>query len=120
LTERAAWDPLKAWGFFGTVQALSAIVVYILVSAACIRFFWTRHRAEFSLLSHLLVPIVAIAILLLPMVLKGGLIWPAPAYPFNLPPYITLIWLVLAVLIMGYLIKRRPEALERAGRVFTD
>jgi amino acid transporter len=116
----AAWDPLKAWGFFGTVQALSAIAVYMFVSVACIRFFWTRHRDEFSFLSHLLVPVVAIGVLLLPLVLKGGLIWPAPSYPFNLPPYITLIWLVVAVAIMAFLIKRRPEALERAGRAFTD
>jgi amino acid transporter len=116
----AAWDPLKTWGFFGTVQALSAIIVYILVCVACMRFFWTRHRAEFNVLSHLVVPVLAIGVLLLPLVLRGGLLWPAPKYPFNLPPYVALVWLAAAVGIATYLVKRRPDALQRAGQVFTD
>jgi amino acid transporter len=116
----AAWDPLKAWGFFGTVQALCAIVVYILVSVAVVRFFRTQHRDEFSVISHLAVPVLAVATLLLPLVLKGGLIWPAPDYPFNLPPYVALAWLAAAGGIVTYLIKRRPEALDRAGRVFSE
>jgi amino acid transporter len=116
----AAWDPLKAWGFFGTVQALSAIVVYILVSIACMRYFRSRHPDEFSVLGHVVVPLVAIGVLLLPVVLKGGLLWPAPAYPFNLPPYVALAWLAIAVAIVTYLRTRRPDALERAGRAFSD
>jgi amino acid transporter len=116
----AAWDPTSVWGFLGTVIALSAIVVYILVSVAVGFFYHREHRGEFRVLSHVVVPLAAVAIMVLPMAVRGGLIWPAPAYPFNLPPYIALAWLVLGIAALIYLDRRRPELLARAGTAFSE
>lgn len=115
-----AWDPYQVWGFLGTVLALSAIFVYILVSIAVGPYYRREHPDEFSPISHVLVPIVAIVIMLLPLVINGGLLYPVPAYPFNLPPYIALAWLIIGGGIVVYLRRYRPETLERAGRLMAE
>lgn len=116
----AAWDPIQVWGFLGTVIALSAIVVYMLVSIAVFAYYRRAHPDEFGVIRHAVIPLVAVAIMVLPLAIRGGLLWPLPAYPFNLPPYIALAWLVLGVAALVFLIRRRPELLARAGAIFSE
>lgn len=66
-----------------------------------------------------MIPLLAIGVLCLPLVLKGGLIWPAPAWPFNLTPYIVLAWLLIGVGIVAYFKGRQPEILTRAAEALT-
>jgi hypothetical protein len=56
-------------------------------------------------LRHVVVPALAILILLPPLLIKDGLLWPIPPYPFNL---------------VLYLQAKRPEDLSRAGRIVVD
>jgi amino acid transporter len=114
------WSPLQVWGFFGSIIGLGAVFVYIMVSLGVIPFFRREHPQEFSVLKHAVVPIVAIAILLIPLLIKNGLIWPLPAWPYNLVPYLALAWLVVGGAIVAYLQAKRPELLERAGRIVVD
>jgi amino acid transporter len=115
-----AWDPLQVWGFIGSVIALSAILVYILVCVSLIPFIRREHPAEFSWAQHLALPLVATGLLLIPLLIKHGLLWPPPAYPFNLPPYITLGWVVIGAAMVAYLGRTRPRALEQAGKLITE
>jgi amino acid transporter len=114
------WTPSNVWGFFGSIIALAAVFVYIMVSVGVSRFFKREYPAEFSPAKHVVVPVVATLILLMPLLLKGGLLWPLPAWPYNLVPYLTLAWLVIGGLIVAYLQAKRPERLERAGRIVVD
>ncbi len=114
------WSPMDVWGFYGSIIALAAIVVYIMVSIGVIPFFRREHPSEFSVLKHVAVPVIAVAILLVPLLIKNGLIWPLPAWPYNLIPYLTLGWLVVGIAIVGYLQAKHPERLERAGRIVVD
>jgi amino acid transporter len=116
----AAWDPTMVWGFLGTVIALSAIIVYMLVSVAVFAYYRREHRSEFHVISHAVVPLIAVAVMIVPLAIKGGLLWPAPEYPFNLPPYLALAWLVLGIAALVYLTRRRPELLARARAVFSE
>jgi amino acid transporter len=113
------WDPLTVWGFIGSIIALSAIIVYILISIALIRFFRVEHPTEFSPFTHGFVPIAATLLMLVPLVVKNGLLWPPPDYPFNLPPYITLAWILVGVGMIIYLSRTRPQAMEQAGKLIT-
>jgi amino acid transporter len=113
------WTPQNVWNFTGTIGALGTIFVYMLVSASTIVYFRRSHRAEFSPLRHLAVPLLAIGVLLLPLVLRGGLIWPAPAWPFNLTPYIAGAWLLIGASIVVYFKARQPEVLTRAAEALT-
>lgn len=113
------WTPQNVWNFTGTIVALATIFVYMLVSASTIVYFRRSHRAEFSPLRHLLVPLLAIGVLFLPLVLRGGLIWPAPAWPFNLTPYIVVAWFVVGLSILLYFKRRQPGVLTRAATALT-
>jgi amino acid transporter len=114
------WTPLQVWGFFGSIIGLGAVIVYIMVSLGVIPFFRREHPQEFSVLKHLAVPVVAIAILLVPLLIKNGLIWPLPPWPYNLVPYLTAAWLVVGAIIVAFLQAKRPERLQRAGRIVVD
>jgi amino acid transporter len=114
------WSPSEVWGYMGSIISLGAIVVYIMVSVGVIPFFRRQYRAEFSVIRHAVVPVVATAILLLPLLIKNGLLWPVPAYPFNLIPYLVLAWLAVGGGIVLYLQAKRPDDLSRAGRITVD
>jgi len=114
------WSPLQWWGFLGTVLALSEIFVYILVSLAVAPFYYREHRSEFSPLSHVVVPLLATGIMLLPVVLPGGLVYPVPAYPFDLTPYIALAWLAIGGVIVFWLTRHDPERVRQAGQLIAE
>jgi amino acid transporter len=114
------WSPSEVWGFFGSIIGLGAVFVYIMVSIGVVPFFRREHPLDFSVLRHVLVPIVAVAILLMPLLIKNGLIWPLPAWPYNLVPYLTLAWLLIGAFIVAYLQVKRPERLAAAGRIMVD
>ncbi len=85
---------LGAWGAFklmATIMSIGLILVYGLVSAALPFYFLREHRTEFSRWRHLLVPVICVLLLLPPLY---GTIWPAPAFPYSLAPYIVIAWIV--------------------------
>lgn len=111
------WTPLGAYGFFGTILGLGLVIIYILINVALIVFYWRDYRAEFSLVRHGVLPVIAGLLMLLPIY---GLLFPVPAYPNNLVPYIVLIWLVLGVVYLLIMARRRPEVIEAMGRVMVE
>jgi amino acid transporter len=111
------WTPLGAYGFFGTVLGLGLVIIYILINLALIIFYWRDYRSEFSVVRHGILPILASLLMLLPIY---GLLWPVPAYPNNLVPYIVLAWLVLGVGYLLFIARRRPEVIDAMGRVMVE
>jgi amino acid transporter len=111
------WTPLGAYGFFGTILGLGLVIIYILINVALIVFYWRDYRAEFSIVRHGVLPVIAGLLMLLPIY---GLLFPVPAYPNNLVPYSVLIWLVLGVVYLLIMARRRPEVIEAMGRVMVE
>lgn len=91
-----------------------------MVSVGVGPFFRRSHRSEFSVGRHVAVPVIATVVLLMPLVVKHGLLWPLPPFPFDLVPYLTAGWLLLGVAIVAYLQLRRPGDLQAAGRIVVD
>jgi len=113
----ALWTPLGAYGFFGTILGLGIVIIYILINLALIVFYRRDYPAEFSIVRHGILPVIASVIMLLPIY---GLLWPVPAYPNNLVPYIMLVWIVLGGIYLYLIASRRPDLLEAMGRVMVE
>lgn len=111
------WTPLGAYGFFGTILGLGIVITYILINLALIVFYRRDYPSEFSIVRHGILPVVASVLMLLPIY---GLLWPVPAYPNNLVPYIMLVWIVLGGVYLFLIASRRPEMLDAMGRVMVE
>jgi amino acid transporter len=111
------WTPLGAYGFFGTILGLGIVIIYILINLALIVFYRRDYPAEFSFVRHGILPIIASIIMLLPIY---GLLWPVPAYPNNLVPYIMLAWIVIGGIYLFVIVNRRPDLLEAMGRIMVE
>jgi amino acid transporter len=110
-------SPLGVYAFAGTILGLAMVICYILMSAAVIRFYRRDYPAEFSPLRHGLFPVLGAVLMLLPIY---GLVWPVPAYPSNLVPWIVLGWLAVGGGYLWAIHRSRPELLTAMGRVFGD
>lgn len=113
----ALWTPLGAYAFYGTILGLGIVITYILINLALIVFYRRNYPAEFSLLRHGIFPVVASLLMLLPIY---GLLWPVPASPNNLVPYIMLVWIVLGGVYLYLIASRRPDLLDAMGRVMVE
>jgi len=100
----------QIFGFLGTIATLAVIVLYILANFALTTFIRREHPADFSLSRHAIVPAIG-TLLLLPVLFVT--VWPIPAYPLNIPPYVFVIMMIVGFVAMKIVEARRPEALAR-------
>ena len=86
--------PINAFAFFGTLDAIFVILIYILVNIACIRFFWRKRRERFNWLRNGVFPALSTLITV-------GIFIAAVASPGSgalaAVPFVVGIWLVLGV-----------------------
>jgi amino acid transporter len=86
--------PEQGFAFTISLGAIFAILLYI---SACISvpFLYLRQlRSEFSVVKHLLVPLIGVLIFIGPLV---ATIYPVPPYPLKIIPYIDVVWLLLGL-----------------------
>lgn len=105
--------PFTTYAYLGAVLTFGIIPVYWLTNVACIRFFRARPE-QFRLLRHGILPVLGIALMIIPVY---GSVWPVPAPPYNWFPYAVGAYVVLLAAIAAVLGKRRPHLLSRAGEV---
>ena len=88
----AGTTALNAFFYLATIGTLSVLVVYVLVSISAARLQARRpeRRAQVAVILRVGGALVALYVLYRNLV-------PAPAFPFNLFPYIVLGWLVLGL-----------------------
>lgn len=106
--------PFNAYVDLGSILTLAIIPVYILTAVACIRHFATARRAERSIVKHVIIPVLGILVLIIPIV---GQLYPAPAMPLAVFPYLVVLFIVVMAIIAWRIGSRHPEALLRAGTV---
>lgn len=111
-----AWiSPFGAYNFLGSLLALGIVILYIMMNLGLIRYFRMQFPQEFSPIRHGVLPVVGSLLLLLPIY---GLLWPIPAWPYSLVPYLLLVWVVGGIVYFGYLRRRRPALIDAMGRVW--
>jgi amino acid transporter len=89
--------PITAFGFFGTLDAILVLLIYVLVNIACVVFFWRKRRARFSVLRHGLFPIAGLLV-------TAGIVAAAVASPGNgalaYIPLVVAVWVAIGLILL--------------------
>jgi amino acid transporter len=106
--------------FFGEVSTLGTILIaltYLVTNIALPVYYRRYHPDQFSLVKHLLLPILGVLAIGFPL---WGLVEPGQVAPFNLFPWISLA-VVLVGLVYAFILTRRdPNLGERVGSIVAD
>jgi amino acid transporter len=111
------WDLLTGIGVAAVALTVNLMLIYIAVCVATFLFYWRERRQEFSLWLHGLVPLAAIVGLVAVVYYEYR---PLPPYPVRYANWFVLGVLVVGALVMLWLARTRPSALNDAGRVFVE
>ncbi len=106
--------------FFGEIATLGTILIALtyLVSNIALPVYYRRyHRESFSLLKHLILPILGVFAIGFPL---WGLIAPGQTAPFNYFPWISLAIVVIAFIYAFILSRRDPTLGDRVGSIVAD
>jgi amino acid transporter len=110
--------PANGFGLLATVISVGTILVYIVGMISVPIFYRREHPDEINLFMTYVFPIAG-TLLLIPVLYAS--VWPPPAFPLNLAPYIDLLWILGGVAVLIYLSRTRPKQLEAgAETIFTD
>jgi len=110
-------DPVTLFGDTGTLGTIPVILTYLATNLALPVYMLKHHRADFSPIRHLIVPVLGTALMLFPL---WGLVQPGQSYPFNIYPYLTIGLLVIALIYGAVLAKRNPDLVQRIGSYVAD
>src|SRR5579875_1455803 len=110
-------DPVT---FFGDIATLGTILVALtyLVSNIALPFYYRRyHPDQFSVLRHLILPILGVLAIGFPL---WGLVEPGQPAPFNYFPWIAL-GVIAVALVYAFILNRRDPTLgDRVGSIVAD
>ena len=106
--------------FFGEIGTLGTILVALvyLVSNIALPVYYRRHHPDqFSLVKHLILPILGVLAIGFPL---WALVQPGQPAPFNLFPWIALVIVVLALIYATTHSRRDPTLGDRVGSIIAD
>lgn len=92
-----AMTPITAFGFFGTMDAILVLLIYVLVNIACIFFFLRKRREKFNPVRHAVIP--ALGLLITIGIVAAAVASPGQA-PLSYIPIIVAVWLALGLLLL--------------------
>ncbi len=105
-------SPDTIFGFLETIATLGVILLYVMANLALTRYMRREQPAHFTVWQHVLLPWVATAALL-PVLFVT--VYPEPAWPYNLTPYLFVVSLVAGFAYMQWREWRNPGALRRGA-----
>ncbi|WP_051324696.1 APC family permease [Candidatus Solirubrobacter pratensis] len=118
--------PLEAFAFLGTIETITAILLYMLVALAALVYFLRTRESGYNPLLHTVVPILAIAVMIPALMAAVGIgsgvfsfISPLPS-PFNIAAWITVGWLVLGVVYAVWIWTQHPDRARATEHIFID
>jgi amino acid transporter len=106
--------------FFGEVSTLGTILIAVtyLVSNLALPVYYRRyHPDQFSLVKHLVLPILGIFAIGFPL---WALVGPGQPAPFSFFPWISLAIIVVALIYAVILSQRDPQLGDRVGSIIAD
>ena len=105
-------QPDTIFGFLETIATLAVIVLYVMANLALTRYMRREQRPHFSVWQHAAVPWVG-TLSLLPVLFVT--VYPVPAWPYNMTPYLFLLSLLLGFAYMEWREWRHPGTLHRGA-----
>jgi amino acid transporter len=106
--------------FFGEIATLGTILValtYLISNLALPVYYRRYHPDQFSLVRHLILPILGVLAIGFPL---WGLVQPGQPAPFNLFPWISLAIIVLSLIYAAIMSRRDPTLGDRVGSIVAD
>ena len=98
------------YGYTGSIGTIAVILVYGLANIGLIKFYWGQ--PDFSLLRHLVAPVIGTAVLIYPLYETAK---PGQPYPYNNVAYVVLAWIIIGYGLYAYLKRKSPEKLAALG-----
>ena len=108
--------PDTIFAFLETIATLSVIVLYVMSNLALTRYMRRQQPTHFSIWQHGVVPWIA-TLCLLPVLFVT--VYPRPAWPYNITPYIFVAAMLLGFVYMKQRESANPGSLERAATMLT-
>jgi amino acid transporter len=105
-------SPVVLYAECSTMGTILILFVYVLTAASLPVFILRRHRSEFSIPRHVIVPLLAAASLVLPF---SELFNPGQPLPYSVFPYLAVAALLAAVAYGRYTLARDPTAGKGEG-----
>jgi len=103
------------YGFTGTIGTVAIVLVYLASCVALIRYFW--NKPERNVLTHMILPVLGILSLAYPLYAVAK---PGQAYPYNLVPYVVLVWLLAGIGLFLYYRAKSPEKIAALGTFIAE
>src|SRR5207244_2434776 len=100
------WGPLVGFAFIATLAVIVVVVVYILICLGCIWHYWTKRRAEFNPLLHLVLPAAGAVLFFFPLYYEYVKF--PPTYPIKYANWIAIGWVAVGVVLAVFLWLQEP------------
>ncbi len=101
---------LDIYGYLATIATYAFLLVYVMVAVAA-PIYLSRKRKLRS--GNLAIAVVAVIFLLIPVI---GSVYPVPAFPYNVFPYLFLMYLAVGGVFLWMLRQRSPQTFDNMER----
>jgi amino acid transporter len=110
-------DPVGLYAECSTMGTIVILFVYLLTAISLPVFIWRRHRDAFSPLRHVVMPILAAFVLVVPF---AELFKPGQPSPYDVFPYLALAVLAAAAAYAWWTVRRDPSAGASEGMAVAE
>jgi amino acid transporter len=104
--------PADILGFLGTIATLAVIILYSMANLALTSYMRREHPDDFNIWRHAVIPWIG-TLALLPVLFVT--VYPVPAWPYNITPYLFVVALSLGFGYMQWRESRHPGVLRRGA-----
>jgi amino acid transporter len=106
--------PITLFGYLGSLAGIPIALIYLGVNLVVPVYYLRRHREEFKISVHLIVPLLGVITMIFPL---AGLLGPSQQIPFKVFP-----WVVAAILGFGliYAVWARSRHTFTVGHILAD
>jgi amino acid transporter len=112
------WGALVGFSLIATIAVPVVIVVYMLVSIGCMRFYLRERRSEFNPLLHLVLPIGGIVLFFFPLYYQFST--EPPTYPIKYANWVAAARTILGIVLTIWLTTAKRDKLRDLDRVYVD
>ncbi len=110
------WGTVDGFGVLATTLTIGAIIVYCLGAIGLPVLYRREHAGDFNVVKHIVIPLLALALL---VYVLYRTVWPVPAYPFNIPAYLSIVYILLGFGFVSVVARRAKDKLMDAGQLFS-
>jgi amino acid transporter len=109
--------PSQGFAFTISIGSIFAILLYISACVAVPCVYLRHRRSEFSVLKHVVVPLIGAAVFVGPLV---STVYPVPPYPLNIIPYIDLGWVLIGAGVLAWMWRNRRDSVLATQMIMLD